>query len=513
MSENDDANNGVNNADTIVNTNTDTVVPYVNMHQNIPFHSQSILGNKRFVTPNRASITTSINSRQHVVKHPNISQWKTYEKQSINLFPYSTVTTQHCNVEVIDNTNCTTKDIQPNAPTIDLTETNVTLLKPGSIDTLEDNNVSKKHYIMKSGHVSLLNNNNKSIESNIPKYPNQPTTMSNKEYCWLKAQYDCDNGFVSYFEPDNVTDLLFEESCAAEKGSKAVEIIRNKHIDFVSTLNSVDLRQLVVGRVKIDKLRMARQQLYEKLPVSKVLYDCTYDIDSNSEEVLMNKCDGALASSKLPYIDINHDKPSVSYKSDNSQEGVINEIITPIDTINTTSNNVPFLKCPSVDINNDVIDISSDNNNKQDEVIRKAKCSTIIPTCTSTDYVHINNCYPHYYHTWLQSGKDVNIIGEFFNASDWLTHELVEEILSAAPIRPDIQTDLIPNSCVKNKATFERHCARLFPKNRKFVNYRQLDQYLELFLQPWSIKKHRSGFSFICSYGHDKRAKKHSVQH
>ena len=389
----------------------------------------------------------------------------------------------------------------------------MTLLKPGLIDTLEVNHVSTTNNITESGNVSLLNNNNKSIESNIPKYPKQPTTMSNKEYCWLKAQYDCDNGFVNDFEPDNVTDLLFEESCAAEKGSKAVEIIRNKHIDFVSTLNSVDLRQLVVGRVKIDKLRMAREQLYEKLPVSKVLYDCTYDIDSNSEEVLMNKCDGELASSKLPYIDINHDKPSVSYKSDNSQEGVINEIITPIDTINTTSNNVPFLKCPSVDINNDVIDISSDNNNKQDEVIRKAKCSTIIPTCTSTGYVHINNCYPHYYHTWLQSGKDVNIIGEFFNASDWLTHELVEEILSAAPIRPDIQTDLIPNSCVKNKATFERHCARLFPKNRKFVNYRQLDQYLELFLQPWSIKKHRSVFLLFAHMGMIKGLKKHSVQH
>ena len=161
MSENNDANNGVNNADTIVNTNTDTVVPYVNMHQNIPYHSQSILGNKRFVTPNRASITTSINSRQHVVKHPNISQWKTYEKQSINLFPYSTATTQNCNVEVIDNTNCTTKDIQPNAPTIDLTETNVTLLKPGSIDTLEVNNVSTKNNITESGKVSLFNNNNK----------------------------------------------------------------------------------------------------------------------------------------------------------------------------------------------------------------------------------------------------------------------------------------------------------------------------------------------------------------
>ena len=160
-----------------------------------------------------------------------------------------------------------------------------------------------------------------------------------------------------------------------------------------------------------------------------------------------------------------------------------------------------------------MISISSDTNNTQDEVIRKAKCSTIIPTCTSTYYVHINNCYPHYYHTWLQSGKDVNIIGEFFNASDWLTEELVEEILSAAPIRPDIQTDLTPNSCVKNKATFERHCARLFPKNRKFVNYRQLDQYLELFLQTWSIKNTGLVFLLFAHMGMIKGLKKHSVQH
>ena len=89
-----------------------------------------------------------------------------------------------------------------------------------------------------------------------------------------------------------------------------------------------------------------------------------------------------------------------------------------------------------------------------------------------------------------------------------MTEELLDEIISASPTRSDIKSDPVLNSCIKNRVIFEGHCNRLFPKNRKFVNYRQLDQYLELFLQPWSIKKHRSGFSFICSYGHDKRAKK-----
>ena len=54
----------------------------------------------------------------------------------------------------------------------------------------------------------------------------------------------------------------------------------------------------------------------------------------------------------------------------------------------------------------------------------------------------------------------------------------------------------------------------MFPKDRQFANYKQLDQYLTQFLHSWSILKYRNGNCFKCSYQHHGRkyvAKENSI--
>ena len=52
---------------------------------------------------------------------------------------------------------------------------------------------------------------------------------------------------------------------------------------------------------------------------------------------------------------------------------------------------------------------------------------------------------------------------------------------------------------------FQKYCLHLFPAQREFANYRQLDQYVDLFLKSWKICKNRDGNSFRCFYAKTNR--------
>ena len=412
----------VKHADTCVNPSQNNVVPNVNRHPIIQSQSQmTFLGDKRLVTPTRASISSVTPDNMQVGAKPtHMSRWQSYVKQSTNLFPYSTDTNEHLDMNVKNNPSESMINTLSHHKTNDCMDNDVNLLTSGLVDTSDVTPVCINIHSAGETRKSVVNPNTNANPRRLPNYPKQPPTMLNKDYCWLKAQFDCDNGFTTESDPDNVTDLLFEESCAAGKGSKAVEIIRTKYLDFALNLNTVDLRQLVAGRVKIDKYVMARQLFKERLPRSNLVCKTVHDIDSNTKEVLKKGCDETPLSSKSPCAHINDDVLSISSDSDNSQEEVISDMKCPTDIIPTTCIKRPCQHNPSADTNYNQLSLSSDSEESQEENINKNKCPTDIITVTDTDYVHINNCYPHYYHSWLQSGKSVDVIGDYFNQSDWL---------------------------------------------------------------------------------------------
>ena len=74
-----------------------------------------------------------------------------------------------------------------------------------------------------------------------------------------------------------------------------------------------------------------------------------------------------------------------------------------------------------------------------------------------------------------------------------------------APQLADIITDKMSIFSIKSKELFESNYNILFPEKVKCMNCRQLDQYMTLFLELWSITKTRKGFSFVYSFSKNKR--------
>ena len=58
---------------------------------------------------------------------------------------------------------------------------------------------------------------------------------------------------------------------------------------------------------------------------------------------------------------------------------------------------------------------------------------------------------------------------------------------------------------------FTNNCIKLFPVGREFANYRQLEQFVNLFLEGWKISKHRDGNTFKCFYSAPKKKKKNDI--
>ena len=80
-------------------------------------------------------------------------------------------------------------------------------------------------------------------------------------------------------------------------------------------------------------------------------------------------------------------------------------------------------------------------------------------------------------------GNSESEIDKFFFSTDWITNELMDQIFSYAHQLADITTDKISIPSIKSNEVFERNCSIIFPENRKFMSYRQLDQFVTLFLK------------------------------
>ena len=99
--------------------------------------------------------------------------------------------------------------------------------------------------------------------------------------------------------------------------------------------------------------------------------------------------------------------------------------------------------------------------------------------------------YPTFYEEWMISEKEHSKIKKYILNENWLTEELMHELKS---FRPN------SNVALEEITKFESMCKHIFPSGRKFANYRQVDQYITVFLENWNCIKHREGGSFRCFY-------------
>ena len=104
----------------------------------------------------------------------------------------------------------------------------------------------------------------------------------------------------------------------------------------------------------------------------------------------------------------------------------------------------------------------------------------------------------------MSSRSHKEIETEFLRA-DWIIPQLFDELNEAAPssYEGNSRTDSFYKQ--QRLTEFAEKCNSLFPLGRKFVNYRQLDEYVTQFLHSWKIAKNRNGYSFRCFYAESKR--------
>ena len=90
-----------------------------------------------------------------------------------------------------------------------------------------------------------------------------------------------------------------------------------------------------------------------------------------------------------------------------------------------------------------------------------------------------------------------------FLKEDLLTDELTQELIRFSA---NNNLGILPN----NK--FEYTCIHIFLSGRKFANYKQLDQYVTVFLESWNSLKYIDGNSFCCFYAKSKKDQYQSVE-
>lgn len=86
---------------------------------------------------------------------------------------------------------------------------------------------------------------------------------------------------------------------------------------------------------------------------------------------------------------------------------------------------------------------------------------------------------------------------EDLKARDWLTPELVTEIQQYFPSEHDIQG---PDG-VRKKEALARQMEELFPLERKFASWKQLQQALTMLSRPWGFNSSHTTSKLICSFG------------
>ena len=82
------------------------------------------------------------------------------------------------------------------------------------------------------------------------------------------------------------------------------------------------------------------------------------------------------------------------------------------------------------------------------------------------------------------SDKEHSEVTAHFINEEWLTNELIEELMHFTPVVYKLTAD-INKSATDYQTWFSRCCQHVFYKGRPFTNYRQLDQYASLFVEAW----------------------------
>jgi hypothetical protein len=104
---------------------------------------------------------------------------------------------------------------------------------------------------------------------------------------------------------------------------------------------------------------------------------------------------------------------------------------------------------------------------------------------------------PSFLASELQSGDDPLLIRDRLRQKNWLTDELVEEIIALYPKSEDVD----PTTGARDQTKFADNCNKLFPKDRVFASEKQIDQVAAMFLEAWAVVKSHNGKKIICHYG------------
>ena len=112
--------------------------------------------------------------------------------------------------------------------------------------------------------------------------------------------------------------------------------------------------------------------------------------------------------------------------------------------------------------------------------------------------------YPEFYKLGINSDKPGDVLESEFLKEDWMTVELVEELSNF------VRTLFNANQSKENielvlDIASQKYYLHFFPLRREFTNYRQLEQYVYLFLKSWKVRKNRHGFSFKYVYAQPNR--------
>ena len=118
--------------------------------------------------------------------------------------------------------------------------------------------------------------------------------------------------------------------------------------------------------------------------------------------------------------------------------------------------------------------------------------------------INLEASIPDFYLPGINTDKPGEVLEQEFLKEDWMTVHLVDELIHFVPPAVDKTKSQEYNDKFLND-TFMKFCTHLFPLRRQFTNYRQLEQYLNLFLKSWKIRKNREGYSFKCFYAKSNR--------
>jgi hypothetical protein len=147
-------------------------------------------------------------------------------------------------------------------------------------------------------------------------------------------------------------------------------------------------------------------------------------------------------------------------------------------------------------------DLSNSSDEDRSDVINSTADTDI--NTTLLPRINLEASYPDCYFPGINTDKPGEVLEQEFQKEDWISVHLVDELIHFVPLVVDKNKSQDHNDKFLND-TFMKFCKHIFPLRRQFANYRQLEQYLNLFLKSWKIRKNREGYSFKCFYAKSNR--------